>query len=719
MHLETYAAADARKLCGHYDRWGGDLKKAAKREQIEPSLTRLNYDLAPSKGMPLEQYCAGRIAYYKGLGAKLTEHSRPICDMIVTLPKQLPDERAAEFFEACYAYLLEQMGGREEDVICAAIHLDEPRAQPHMHFCFVQATSKPKMTNDKSQPLKWTKADEKRNEKHKAGTQKKDSKGTPKYKRVPVLDANGKPVMAWSLSPSAVWSWAKLLTFHKDMDKAVGAKLGMPNGCGLRLDENDARAKLSELDHDEYERVTKAKAAAEREAAEAERAAEVAKAEERAAAERLECVRQAEQAGPVELARAATDGNAAAEQRAEEAEARRLDGEIKAAETRVRDLEEARERAAGRVRAIRAGRDGLARRLDAAARDVQRAGRALLAALPHLASREGTANSVGIVTRLAAGVSALARRAAAFYGGVRPLENMADALGADAQKCDCVAAVADDQCLIHVREFGVPGLRFLPTGLDARTGKTDEEAMTAARVRVDEGRARVTALRSCSTSDLDDRAIRSANALASTKREWNALMRAFGYALAPAVGGRRVVANAKAGGRPFLVTPYPRGAFGNGGGPGKLPKRAIIVYRRQHAEVGRERAIEQVASCVAKMENQTAPEDLERVKDGRAAVSFARKIGAWDYWKPAEKQEAARAARHRKRLRIADMEIAEKVKTGRRLDEWERARLTPKQAEEWQAARRRRLASNNADDSSSSGSRGGSSTSAPSRGRSR
>lgn len=321
------------------------------------------------------------------------------------------------------------------------------------------------------------------------------------------------------------------------------------------------------------------------------------------------------------------------------------------------------------------------------------------------------------MTRLAAGVSALARRAAAFYGGVRPLENMADALGADAEKCDCVAAVADEQCLIHVREFGVPGLRFLPTDLDARTGKTDEEAVTTARARVDEGRARVAALRSCSTSDLDDRAIRSANALASTEREWNAIMRAFGYALAPAAGGRRVVSNAKAGGRPFVVTPYPRGAFGSGGGPGKLPKRAIIVYRRQRAEVGREQAIEQISKCVRKMELQSAPEDLERTKDAREAVSFARKIGAWDYWKPAEDQKAARAARHRKRLRIADLKIAEKVKTGGRLDEWERARLTPKQAEEWQAARRRRLASNNADDSSSSGSRGGSSTSAPSRGR--
>lgn len=719
MHFETYAAADARKLCGHYDRWGGDLEKAAEREQIEPSLTRLNYNLAPNREIELESYALARLDHYQTLGAKLTDKNAPICDIVVTLPKGLPEEKIEPFFQASYDALVGHMGGNVDDVVSAYVHLDEPRAQPHMHFCFIQASSKPRMTNDKSRPLKWTREDEKRNSEHKAGTPKTDSKGTPKYRRVPVLDASGKPVMAWSVSPSAIWSKKKLKRFHAEMDAQVGAAIGMPGGCGIRLDGNDARAKLSKLDHKTFERVTKAKAAAEREAAEAERAAEVAKAEERAAVERLECVRQAEQAGPVELARAATDGDAEEEQRAEEAEARRLDDEIRTAEARVRGLEETREGLTGRVRAIRAARDGLARGLDSAARDVQRAGRALLAALPHLASREGTATGVGVVTRLAEHVSQLARRAAAYYGGVRPLENMADALGADAEKCDCVAAVTDEQCLIHVREFGIPGLRFLPTDLDARTGKTDEEAMTTARARVDEGRARVAALRSCSTSDLDDRAIRSANALASTKREWNAIMRAFGYALAPAVGGRRVVANAEAGGRPFVVTPYPRGAFGNGGGPGKLPKRAIIVYRRQRAEVGREQAIEQVASCVAKMENQTAPEDLERVKDGRAAVLFARKVGAWDYWKPAEDQKAARAARHRKRIRIADLKIAEKVKAGGSLDKWERERLTPKQAEEWQAARRRRLASNNDGGSSSSGSRGGSSTSAPSRGRSR
>lgn len=719
MHFETYAAADAGKLCGHYDRWGGDLEKAAEREQIEPSLTRLNYNLAPNREIELESYALARLDHYQTLGAKLTDKNAPICDIVVTLPKELPEEKIEPFFQASYDALVGHMGGNVDDVVSAYVHLDEPRAQPHMHFCFIQASSKPRMTNDKSRPLKWTRADEKRNSEHKAGTPKTDSKGTPKYKRVPVLDASGKPVMAWSVSPSAVWSKEKLKRFHAEMDAQVGAAIGMPGGCGIRLDENDARAKLSELDHKTFERVTKAKAAAEREAAEAERAAEVAKAEERAAVERLECVRQAEQAGPVELARAAADGDAEAEQRAEEAEARRLDDEIRAAEKRVRRLEETREGLAGRVRAIRAARDSLALRLDAAARDVERAGRALLAALPHLASREGAGNGVGIVTRLAAGAPALVRRAAAFFGGVRPLEDMTDALGGGEERCDCVLAVADERCLVHVRPFRVPGEPFIATGLDARTGKTDEEATTAARARVDEGRARVAALRSCSTSDLDDRAIGCANALASTEREWNALMRAFGYALAPAVGGRRVVSNAEAGGRPFVCAPHPRGEFGNGGGAGKLPKRAIIVYRKQRAEVGREQAIEQISKCVRKMEMQTVPEDLEHAKDAKEAVSFARKIGAWDYWKPAEDQKAARAARHRKRLRIADMKIAEKAKAGGRLDEWERSRLTPKQAEEWQAARRRRLASSGDGSSSSSGSYGGSSTSAPSRGRSR
>lgn len=673
-------------LLAHYDRTklydkNGNLRvpkypnltqrgteKAVNVSEIDVSRTWLNYNLAPA-------HKGGQAAFIEQRLGEIYCHKtalkNAIVDWVVTLPDMEQYEgREAEFFQCCYEYMASRYG--EQNVVSAYVHMDEQT--PHMHFVFVPVVPDPK---------------------HKQGFKlSKKAVNTCQAidkKTLEPVFKNGKPVVN-----TASFS----LDLHLNLNEYVEEKMGVAEG-GIRLTAEQLEKRAIKENLGSARAVREAQMMAERAEQQARKAeAKAADAEERAeAAEtRLEGVRRAETASVAELLPSAADRSAAEEHRTAQAEDQQLGSRISELEKQVR---EARDRAGVLERAnqrLRAGLRGAVARL-------RHAFSRLLSAVPHLGIQEG--QSLKIV--LDEEPPTLAERALYHHLNVEPWTY--DSLPTD---------VGLDQEAKVWREGETRwGRQMVPTGVDARTGLTDEQAAERADARIAAGRARMAEKRAFCTSDLDDRAIGCANALASTEREWNALMRAFGYALAPAVGGRRVVSNAEAGGRPFVCAPHPRGAFGNGGGAGKLPKRAIIVYRKQRAEVGREQAIEQISKCVRKMEMQAVPEDLEHAKDTKEAVSFARKIGAWDYWKPAEDQKAARAARHRKRLRIADMKIAEKAKAGGMLDEWERSRLTPKQAEEWQAARQRRLASSGGGSSSSSGSYGGSSTSAPSRGRSR
>lgn len=682
----TEGVGDLAHLLAHYDRTKlydkhGNLRvpkypnltqrgaeKAVNVSEIDVTRTWLNYNLAPARD-------GGQAAFIERRLGELYCHKsalkNAIVDWVVTLPDMEQYEgREGVFFKTCYEYLADRYG--EQNVVSAYVHMDEQT--PHMHFVFVPVAPDPKH----AQGFKLSK---------KAVN---TCQAIDKKTLEPVFK-NGKPVIN-----TASFS----LDLHLKLNAYVEEKMGVAEG-GIRLTAEQLEKRAIKENLGSARAVREAQMMADRAEQQARKAeAKATDAEERAeAAEtRLEGVRRAETASVAELLPSAADRGVEAEHRAAAEEDQSLGSRISELEQQV---QAARDRAGVLERAnqrLRAGLRGAVARL-------RRAFSRLLSAAPHLGIQEG--QSLKIV--LDEEPPTFAKRALSEHVNVEPWT---------------FGSLPTDVGLDQEAKVWRPGetkwgRQMLPTGIDARTGLTDEEAAERADARIAAGRARMAEKRSCHTSDLDDRAIGCANALASTEREWNAIMRAFGYASAPAVDGRRVVANAKAGGRPFVCTPRPRGAFGNGGGAGKLPKRAIIVYRRQRAEVGREQAIEQISKCVRKMELQSAPEDLERTKDAREAVSFARKIGAWDYWKPVEDQEAARAARYRKRLRIADLKIAKKVQAGERLTEWERGRLTPKQAEDWQAARRRRLASSSDGNSSSSGSRGGSSTSAPSRGRSR
>ena len=299
MHLATFSKSDGGKLIAHDERAIGD------RDHIDPDGPV--YDLAPA-------HEGGPQAKYKELlnGLQLSAKARPLASFMLTLPEPVPEERAREFFKAAYDFLVGEVG--EENVVSCFVHLDEPKARPHMAFKFVPRVDTPVMTNDKTRPQLWTAKDEQKNPDHVAGTQKRDTKGTLKWERVPKLDADGNPVMRHTAVASKMFSKARLTKLHPKMEAALCKELGMDR-VGILLDEDDERRRFSRMDHDTFVKVT---AAEDREQ------------------QRLESVQQEKQA---------------AEEKGEKLESRAEQGrdEAKAARDRTRELADAVERERGRA----------------------------------------------------------------------------------------------------------------------------------------------------------------------------------------------------------------------------------------------------------------------------------------------------------------------------------------------------------------------------------
>lgn len=265
MHLATYSKGDAGRMLAHYDRSIGE------RDHIDRD--GIVYNLAP-------EFEGGVQARFRTLcaGLEIGAKTKPLADWVITKPEGYHGD-TREFFRAVYGFMAEKVG--EDRIVCAYVHLDEPGAEPHMHFAFVPVVETAVMTNDKSQPLRWTKKDEEKNPAHKAGEVKKDSKGTDRYKRVPLLGEDGKPVMRRTATASKLFTKVDMAEIHPAIEKHLCKALGVER-VGMLLDEKDreqkAKKTLSKLDHEEYVAVTNEIERAGREVAEL--------------SERSECLRQ-------------------------------------------------------------------------------------------------------------------------------------------------------------------------------------------------------------------------------------------------------------------------------------------------------------------------------------------------------------------------------------------------------------------------------------------
>lgn len=265
MHLATYSKGDAGKMLAHYDRSIGE------RDHIDRD--GVVYNLAP-------EFDGGVQARFRTLcaGIEIGAKTKPLADWVITKPEGYHGDTRG-FFKSVYDFMAEMVG--DERIVCAYVHMDEPGAEPHMHFAFVPVVETAVMTNDKSQPLRWTKKDEEKNPAHKAGEVKKDSKGTVRYKRVPLLGEDGEPVVRRTATASKLFTKKDMAEIHPAIEKHLCKALGVER-VGMLLDEKDreqkAKKTLSKLDHEEYVAVTREIERAGREVAEL--------------SERSECLRQ-------------------------------------------------------------------------------------------------------------------------------------------------------------------------------------------------------------------------------------------------------------------------------------------------------------------------------------------------------------------------------------------------------------------------------------------
>lgn len=132
-HVAKYTAAAVGHLCNHYGR-SEDMEKSAYvirgNENIDPSRTHLNYDLAPHReGSQLDRLHQ-RLSEVK---VQKRADVNVLCDWVVTAPKDLPSTEHKKFFEESYAFLTQRYGA--ENVVSSYVHMDE--TTPHMHFAFV------------------------------------------------------------------------------------------------------------------------------------------------------------------------------------------------------------------------------------------------------------------------------------------------------------------------------------------------------------------------------------------------------------------------------------------------------------------------------------------------------------------------------------------------------------------------------------------------------
>ena len=129
-HKEKFSRGQIGQMCGHYDRSKKD------GENIDPKLTQYNDNLAAGD-QPLPQLDK----IHQRLGEvphKERKDLKVMVSWIVTAPKDLPEREHRQFFEAVYAFCRDRYGAA--NVISAYVHVDEPSAQPHMHFAFVPVT---------------------------------------------------------------------------------------------------------------------------------------------------------------------------------------------------------------------------------------------------------------------------------------------------------------------------------------------------------------------------------------------------------------------------------------------------------------------------------------------------------------------------------------------------------------------------------------------------
>lgn len=104
-------------------------------EDIDMDKTPLNYSLSPQREVSSFNYYKHRKSELHCMNRK---DVKTMAGWIITAPADLSANEHNFFFSSCYDFLKNRYG--EKNVIQAIVHGDES-GQPHLHFCFIPATS--------------------------------------------------------------------------------------------------------------------------------------------------------------------------------------------------------------------------------------------------------------------------------------------------------------------------------------------------------------------------------------------------------------------------------------------------------------------------------------------------------------------------------------------------------------------------------------------------
>ena len=136
-HCKKFSKAGCGHMFKHYERAKDEQGEYIKfgNEDIDPTRTHLNYNLAPNRGMTQGEYVRQRCEEVYCLNRK---DVNVMCSWVVTMPKDLDPAKTREFMQQTYNFLADRYG--EKNVVSAYVHMDE--VTPHMHFAFVPVTDR-------------------------------------------------------------------------------------------------------------------------------------------------------------------------------------------------------------------------------------------------------------------------------------------------------------------------------------------------------------------------------------------------------------------------------------------------------------------------------------------------------------------------------------------------------------------------------------------------
>lgn len=128
-HLEKYKRVQVAPMIRHYER---TMDATLDRSNIDGSRTHLNYEIGDTDQphIDMEDLIAQLVERHNASGRAIRSDAVVMADLVITLPKGFPEDRAVEFF----AKAADFAEGFWAPAICPQgyVHMDE--SQPHMHL---------------------------------------------------------------------------------------------------------------------------------------------------------------------------------------------------------------------------------------------------------------------------------------------------------------------------------------------------------------------------------------------------------------------------------------------------------------------------------------------------------------------------------------------------------------------------------------------------------